>query len=107
MTSKIMAGIPITRLTVSPEKAEEFVRDYVDLVRQRSGARTQETMNLEALARLAAKESYRRNDLLNEPAVRQLAETLFACDTPHTSPFGKPTFSEIDWGEWQRRFGGE
>ena len=92
---------------LSPEKAEEFVRDYVDLVRQRSGARTQETMNLEALARLAAKESYRRNDLLNEPAVRQLAETLFACDMPHTSPFGKPTFSEIDWGEWQRRFGGE
>lgn len=92
---------------LSPEKAEEFVRDYVDLVRQRSGARKQDTMDLEALARLAAKDSYRRNDLLNEPAVRQLAEALFACDTPHTSPFGKPTFNEIDWGEWQRRFGGE
>ena len=92
---------------LSPEKAEEFVRDYVDLVRQRSGARKQDTMDLEALARLAAKDSYRRNDSLNEPAVRQLAEALFACDTPHTSPFGKPTFSEIDWGEWQRRFGGE
>ena len=92
---------------LSPEKAEEFIRDYVDLVRQRSGARKQDTMDLEALARLAAKDSYRRNDSLNEPAVRQLAEALFACDTPHTSPFGKPTFNEIDWGEWQRRFGGE
>ena len=88
-----------------PEKAEEFIRDYVDLARLRSGVRKQNTLDMEALARLAAKDSYRRNDLLSEPAVQQLAEALFACDTPHTSPFGKPTFSEIDWSEWQRRFG--
>ncbi|MGK0176766.1 MAG: DNA mismatch repair protein MutL [Lentimonas sp.] len=92
---------------LSPDQAEEFVRDYVDLVRLRSGARKQGDLGLESLARLAVKDSFRRNDLLNESAVQQLAKELLACDTPHTSPFGKPTFNEIDWNEWQRRFGGE
>lgn len=92
---------------LSPEKAEEFIRDYIDLVRLRSGARKQGNLEVEALARLAVKNSYRRNDLLNEAMVQQLAEELLACETPHTSPFGKPTFNEIDWNEWQRRFGGE
>ena len=92
---------------LSPEQAEEFVRDYIDLVRLRSGAHKQDNISVEALARLAVKNSYRRNDLLNESTVQQLAEDLLACETPHTSPFGKPTFYEIDWSEWQRRFGGE
>ena len=89
-----------------PEQAEEFVRDYIDLVRLRSGASKQDNISVEALAQLAVKNSYRRNDLLNESTVQQLAGELLACETPHTSPFGKPTFNEIDWGEWQRRFGG-
>ncbi len=92
---------------LSPEKAEEFIRDYIDLVRLRSGARKQGNLEVEALARLAVKNSYRRNDLLNEATVQKLAEELLACEIPHTSPFGKPTFNEIDWNEWQRRFGGE
>ena len=91
---------------LSPEQAEEFVRDYIDLVRLRSGARKQDNIGVEALARLAVKNSYRRNDLLNESTVQQLAGELLACETPHTSPFGKPTFTEIDWSEWQQRFGG-
>ncbi len=90
---------------LSPEQAEEFIRDYIDLVRLRGGARTQGNLDSEALARLAVKDSYRRNDLLDESSVRQLAKELLTCDTPHTSPFGKPTFSEIDWSEWHRRFG--
>lgn len=90
---------------LAPNQAEEFIRDYVDLVRLRSGARKQGVFDLEALARLAVKDSYRRNDLLDESSVRQLAKELLNCDTPHTSPFGKPTFNEIDWSEWQRRFG--
>ena len=64
-------------------------------------------LDLEALARLAVKDSYRRNDLLNESAVQKLANDLLNCEKPHTSPFGKPTFSEIDWNEWQKRFGSE
>jgi len=90
---------------LSPDQAEEFIRDYIDLVRLRGGARAQGKVDSEALARIAVKDSYRRNDLLNESAVRQLANELLSCDTPHTSPFGKPTYSEITWSEWQRRFG--
>ena len=90
---------------LSPNQAEEFIRDYIDLVRLRSGARKQGTLNLEALARLAVKDSYRHNDLLDESSVQQLANELLNCDMPHTSPFGKPTFHETDWNEWQNRFG--
>ena len=92
---------------LSPDKAESFIRDFVDLVRQRGGMRKQTTLGWEAVARLAVEGSYRRSDSLTEQAVEQLAKDLLACETPHTSPFGKPTFSEVSWNEWERRFGSE
>ena len=87
------------------EQAEGFVRDMVDLLRQRGGSRKQSELVWESVAKLAVKGSYRRKDNVSEAAVQQLAEALLACETPHTSPFGKPTFSEISWSEWERRFG--
>jgi DNA mismatch repair protein MutL len=90
---------------LEPEQAESFVRDMVDLLRQRGGSRKQSELAWEAVAKLAAEGSYRRSDTMSEAAVQKLAETLLACETPHTSPFGKPTFSEISWSEWERRFG--
>ena len=92
---------------LSPEQAESFIRDLVDLVRQRGGMRKQTALGWEAVARLAVEGSYRRSDSLTEQAVEQLAKDLLACETPHTSPFGKPTFSEVSWSEWERRFGSE
>jgi DNA mismatch repair protein MutL len=92
---------------LSPEQAEAFIRDLVDLVRQRGGMRKHSALGWEAVARLAVEGSYRRNDSLTQPAVEQLAKDLLACETPHTSPFGKPTFSEVSWSEWARRFGGD
>ena len=89
------------------EQAEGFVRDMVDLIRQRGGSRKQSELVWESVAKLAVEGSYRRKDNVSEAAVQQLAETLLACETPHTSPFGKPTFSEISWSEWERRFGKE
>jgi DNA mismatch repair protein MutL len=90
---------------LEPEQAESFVRDMVDLLRQRGGSRKQSELVWEAVAKLAVEGSYRRSDSMNERAVQELAETLLACETPHTSPFGKPTLSEISWNEWERRFG--
>ena len=87
------------------EQAEGFVRDMVDLLRQRGGSRKQSELIWESVAKLAVEGSYRRKDNVSEAAVQQLAEALLACETPHTSPFGKPTFSEISWSEWERRFG--
>ena len=92
---------------LSPEQAEPFIRDLVDLVRQRSGMRKQTALSWEAIAQLASQNSYRSSDTMTEQAVEQLAQDLLACDTPHTSPFGKPTFSEVSWNEWQRRFGSD
>jgi DNA mismatch repair protein MutL len=89
------------------EQAEGFVRDMVDLLRQRGGSRKQSELIWESVAKLAVEGSYRRKDNVSEAAVQQLAEALLACETPHTSPFGKPTFSEISWSEWERRFGKE
>lgn len=87
------------------ERAETFVRDMIDLFRQRGSSRQKGELIWESVAKLAVDGSFRRNDSLSEAAVQQLAEDLLLCNTPHTSPSGKPTFSEISWGEWERRFG--
>jgi DNA mismatch repair protein MutL len=92
---------------LEPEQAEVFIRDMVDLLRQRGGSRKESELIWESVARLAVEGSYRRRDNLSEAAVQQLAEALLDCETPHTSPSGKPTFSEISWSEWERRFGKE
>ncbi|MFP4202996.1 MAG: DNA mismatch repair endonuclease MutL [Opitutales bacterium] len=90
---------------LSPEQAEPFLRDLVDLCRQRGDSRDAPGISHDAVARLAVQGSYRRNDPLTATAAEQLARDLLSCETPHTSPFGKPTFSEISWKEWERRFG--
>jgi DNA mismatch repair protein MutL len=77
----------------------------VDLLRQRGGSRQRGELAWEAVAKLAVGGSYRRSDLMSEAAIEQLAEALLRCETPHTSPAGKPTYSEISWSEWERRFG--
>ena len=92
---------------LEPEQAEDFIRDMVDLFRQRGESRKQSELIWESVAKLAVGGSYRRKDTMSEAAVQQLAETLINCETPHTSPFGKPTFNEITWSEWERRFGNE
>lgn len=92
---------------LEPEQAEGFVRDMVDLLRQRGGSRKQSELVWEAVAKLAVAGSYRRSDRMSDVAVQKLAEDLLHCETPHTSPFGKPTFNEISWSEWERRFGKE
>ena len=92
---------------LEPEQAEDFIRDMIDLLRQRGESRKQSELIWESVAKLAVGGSYRRKDTMSEAAVQQLAETLITCETPHTSPFGKPTFNEITWSEWERRFGSE
>jgi len=87
------------------ERAEDFLRDLVDRFRQRGGSRKNDRFVWESVARLAIEQSYRRSDPSTRESVEALARELMHCDTPHTSPEGKPTFSEISWSEWERRFG--
>jgi DNA mismatch repair protein MutL len=86
-------------------KAENFIRDMIDLIRQRGNGIRKEQILWEALSRLAAEGSYQKRDGMDPVAAQRLAEDLMQCEVPHTSPSGKPTYSEITWAEWERRFG--
>jgi DNA mismatch repair protein MutL len=86
-------------------EAESFIRDTIDLIRQRGSSVRREQLLWDALARLAAEGSYQQNDRIDPAAAQRLAEDLMQCEVPHTSPSGKPTYSEITWSEWDRRFG--
>ncbi|MGC6455380.1 MAG: DNA mismatch repair endonuclease MutL [Coraliomargaritaceae bacterium] len=85
-------------------KAENFIRDFLDRAGQRDGRLSQEALCREAVAQLACQDSYRNNELLGEAAIQQLATRLLACETPHTAPSGRPTFTEISWSEWSKKF---
>ena len=87
------------------DQAESFVRDMIDLLRQRGTSHKESKLVLEAVAKLAVEGSYQRSDLMSDVAVQRMAETLLSCEIPHTAPSGKPTFSEISWSEWDSRFG--
>ena len=87
------------------EDAENFIRDLIDLLRQRG--KSAGAVIWEAVAQLAVKDSYRSGDALNLAQAEALAGTLLECGNPHTAPDGKPTFTEVSWKEWDRRLGGE
>lgn len=89
------------------DQAEDFVRDLVDMVRQRGDTQKHSKIAWQAIVKLAVEGSYQRNDVIADSSIQQLAKDLLTCETPHTSPFGKPTFSEVSWNEWTRRLGGD
>jgi DNA mismatch repair protein MutL len=92
---------------ITEDKAEDFIRELIDQVRQRGTQRKTSSMTWESVARLAVTESYQTNDPLNNAQIETLAQNLLKCQNPHTAPTGKPTFQEISWREWARRFGSE
>jgi DNA mismatch repair ATPase MutL len=87
------------------EAAENFLRDLIDLLRQ--GGKRSGKILWEQIAQLAIKDSYRSGDTLNEIQAMKLAQALLCSENPHTAPDGKATFTEVSWGEWTRRLGGE
>ncbi len=89
---------------LDPSAAVEFIRDTIDLLRQRGGGRGNDELVWKTVATLAAEGSYRKSDTINEYTAQQLAEDLLRCDIPHTSPAGKPTFREMTWSDFERHF---
>ena len=85
-------------------EAENFIRDFIDRVRQRDGRSGEESLCREAFAELACKDRYRGDLPENDETVLALVEQLLACRNPHTAPSGKPTLTEIGWKEWNQRF---
>lgn len=92
---------------IGEAQAETFIRDLIDQIRRGGTQRKATAVAIETVARLAVAGSYRSDDPRSSDAVTLLAKALLECDSPHTSPFGKPTFQEISWNEWARKFGGE
>lgn len=88
------------------DQAERFIRDLIDELRQRGETRRDERVVWERIASLAAKASFRSSDSIDAPGIERMVAELLQCRTPHSSPFGKPTYQEIAWNELERRFGG-
>lgn len=86
-------------------EAEDFILDFLAKAETRDRKANQQTICREALLLLACKEQYREKPNLNEAAIKDLATQLLACRKPHTAPSGKPTFTEISWNDWKKRFG--
>ncbi len=89
---------------LDPAAAVIFIRDSVELLRQRSSSRDADELVWQTVAQLAAEGSYQKNDLMNEHTAQQLAEDLLNCEIPHTSPSGKATYRETSWSEFERHF---
>ena len=86
-------------------QAEQFVRDLIDQLRISGAVKANKLPSWQIAAKLAVKTSYRCNQTYSTEALKRLPTQLLNCELPHSSPFGQPTFSEIDWAEWERRFG--
>ena len=90
---------------LAPEDADSFLRDIMGLVRSgRLGSRDVGHAR-EELARAAAMRAANpAAGVLPPAALEALVADLLRCESPHTSPAGRPTFIEISAGELARRF---
>lgn len=89
---------------LDPSAAVAFLRDTIEVLRQRGSSRGNDELIWRTVAELAAGGSYQKNDLMNEHTAQRLAEDLLCCQIPHTSPAGKPTYREISWADAERHF---
>jgi DNA mismatch repair protein MutL len=90
---------------MEPSDAESFVRDLLGALRE--GRMQDKNTNLarEELARLAVVKAIRLPATVNESEMLATVAQLFSCQTPHTSPAGRPTYIELSHGELAKRFG--
>jgi DNA mismatch repair protein MutL len=90
---------------MEPADAEPFVRDLLGALRD--GRLQEKNINLarDELARLAVTKAIRLPATVNEAEMHAVVGQLFACQTPLTSPAGRPTCIELSHGELARRFG--
>ncbi|MDR1011230.1 MAG: DNA mismatch repair endonuclease MutL [Opitutaceae bacterium] len=90
---------------MEPADAEPFVRDLLGALRD--GRLQEKNINLarDELARLAVTKAIRLPATVNEAEMHAMTGQLFACQTPLTSPAGRPTYIELSHGELARRFG--
>ncbi len=89
---------------MEPADAEAFLRDLLGALREGRLQERNVDVAREELARLAASRAVRLPERPGEDEMRGLVGQLFACETPLTSPAGRPTHVELGHGELARRF---
>jgi DNA mismatch repair protein MutL len=89
---------------MEPTDAEAFVRDLLGALRDGRLQDKNIDVAREELARLAVARAIRLPDTTSEHEMQSLVAQLFACQSPLTSPAGRPTHIELGHGELARRF---
>ena len=89
---------------MEPADAESFVRDLLGALRDGRLQDKNVEVARDELARLAVSRAIRLPDTAGEGEMQALVKQLFACQSPLTSPAGRPTFIELGHGELARRF---
>ncbi len=91
-------------LWLDQDAVEVFLRDVLALARD--GRLDEKNLHLadDELARLAAQKGVRLPATLNEAEALSLVARLFACQQPHVSPGGRPTYFELEQSDLSRRF---
>ncbi len=97
-----LEGVPAI---LDPADGEACLRDLLDVFREGFPGERDPQVAREKLARLAAARAVRLPTHADSADMRVLLSRLFACQSPHTSPGGRPTQVEISKGELGRRFG--
>ena len=89
---------------MEPADAEPFVRDLLGALRDGRFQGKSSDVARDELARLAAVRAIRLPNAVNETEMHAMVTQLFACESPLTSPAGRPTHIELGHGELARRF---
>ena len=88
---------------VDPEKALQFLKDFLEIARESGGTMNPEKFSKEVLVRRATHDQSNRKGFSDQEIIR-LAEQLLTCRNPFSCPKGKPTFYEIPKREMEERF---
>ncbi len=89
---------------MEPADAEPFVRELLGALRDGRLQDQNVEVAREELARLASARAIRLPETASEHEMQSLVAQLFACQSPLTSPSGRPTHIELGHGELGRRF---
>jgi DNA mismatch repair protein MutL len=88
---------------VDPEKALQFLKDFLEIARESGGTMNPEKFSKEVLVSRATHDQSSRKGFSDQEIIR-LAEQLLTCRNPFSCPKGKPTFYEIPKREMEERF---
>lgn len=101
----ILHGVPAL---LKGSKAEQFFEDIIAEVRESGAAASLKEMVRDALAKaIAMKTAMPAGKRLNILEMRNIVDTLLACEQPGLSPAGRPTTYRLEWKDLEQFFTGK